>query len=59
MLLAKWLPVRLDSAVLQRGFEEDDLDEALAPVGVALALAVKAMPHFQVLAKAALASRED
>lgn len=53
------LPVRLDSAALHRGFQKDDLDEALAPVGVALDRAVKAMPHFQALAKAALANRED
>jgi hypothetical protein len=52
-------PVRLDSLALQKGFEDDDLDEALAPVGAALDLAVQALPHFQVLASAPLASSKD
>ena len=53
------LPVKLDSAALQRGFEEDNLDEALAPVAVALELASKAMPYFKNLASEILAPRED
>jgi hypothetical protein len=50
------LSVRLDSSALQRGFEEDDLDQALAPIREALELARKAMLHFEALAKAVLFS---
>jgi hypothetical protein len=53
------LPVRLDSTTLQRGFEDDDLGAALAPVGAAFDLAVQALPHFQILASAALASSKE
>jgi hypothetical protein len=53
------IPVRLDSATLQRGFEENDLDNALKPVREALDLAIRAMPHFDVLAKAVLAASKD
>lgn len=53
------LPVRLDSSALQQGFQNDDLGDALAPVGAAIDLAVQALPHFQVLAKAALASYKE
>jgi hypothetical protein len=53
------LPVRLNSPALQQGFQVDDLNDALAPIGAALDLAVQARPHLQSLASAALASSKD
>jgi len=52
-------PVRLDLEVLKTSFEENDFEEALAPVSAALDRVRQAMPHFQLLALAAERLRNE
>jgi hypothetical protein len=40
-----YLPVKVDAGLLAKGFEENDLDKALAPIGKAIELAISAKPE--------------
>ena len=46
---AVWLPIEINAELLAAGFENDDLDDALAPIAVAAEMVSKARPGLDLL----------